>query len=481
MSALKKVLINGILYTGISKYAGVLISLIITAVLSRLLLPEDFGIVAVAMVIITFFSVFSDLGIAPAVIQNKALDENDISNIFSFTVWLAIGISLLFFLCSGAIASFYDSPKLITICRLLSLNLFFNTLDVVPNAMLYKDKKFKFLAQRSVIVQSIVGVVAIVAALGGAGIYSLLINPVISSFIIFIITYRLYPQRFNLKFGFNSLQKILSFSLYQFFFNLINYFSRNLDKLLIGRYMGMGSLGYYEKSYRLMMLPIQNITHVITPVMHPVFSEFQNDIKFLESSYLKIIRLMAFIGFPLSVFLLFTSRELVLLIFGMQWGASVPVFTILALTVGMQIILSTSGSMFQAAGDTRSLFISGLFSATLNVAAILIGIFVFGTLKAVAWGIVVSFSINFFQCYLLMYFVTFKMKINQFFKVLILPLILSIILFLVFYTSSFYIQIDNMIISLLIKTVASCVIWAVFVQATNSYDIISGVKNYLKK
>ncbi|MEL7598495.1 MAG: lipopolysaccharide biosynthesis protein [Proteiniphilum sp.] len=481
MSTLKQVLITGILYTGISKYAGILISLIITAVLSRLLLPEDFGTVAVVMVIISFFSVFSDLGIAPAVIQNKELDEHDVSNIFSFTVCLSFVISLLFFLCSGVIASFYNSSVLINICRILSLSLLFNTLNIVPNALLYKDKKFKFLAKRNIVVQSLAGTIAIIAALSGSGIYSLLINPVISSISLFIITYRLYPQRFNLKFGFNSLKKILSFSLYQFFFNLINFFSRSLDKLLIGRYIGMEALGYYEKSYRLMMLPLQNITHVITPVMHPVFSDFQNDLQQVESSYRKVVRLLAFIGFPLSIFLLFTSKELMLLIFGMQWEASVPIFTILALTVGIQIILSSSGSIFQAAGDTRSLFISGLFSATLNVSAILIGIFVFGTLKAVAWGIVVSFSINFFQCYLQMYLVTFKMKINQFFNILISPLILSSILFLVFYALSVYMLAGNLMISLLLKTVICLIVWIVFVQATNSYDIVSKVKNYLKR
>ena len=181
-----------------------------------------------------------------------------------------------------------------------------------------------------------------------------------------------------------ALRKIFSYSAYQFLFNVINYFSRNLDKLLIGKHMSMSDLGYYEKSYRLMMLPLQNITQVITPVMHPIFSDFQDDKAKLASSYERIVRILSFIGLPMSVLLFFTAQEVTLIIFGNQWLPSVPVFRILSLSVGVQIILSSSGSIFQAAGDTRSLFICGVFSSTLNVAGMLIGIFYFGTLTAVA-------------------------------------------------------------------------------------------------
>lgn len=117
-----------------------------------------------------------------------------------------------------------------------------------------------------------------------------------------------------------------------------------------------------------MMLPLQNIAYVISPVMHPIFSEMQHDLKQLGASYLKVVRLLAFIGLPLSAVLFFTAQELVLIIFGDQWEPSVPVFRILALSVGIQIVMSTSGSIFQAANATRMLFICGLFSATLNVA-----------------------------------------------------------------------------------------------------------------
>lgn len=481
MSSIKKQLISGIGFTAISKYSGMFISLIITAVLSRILSPDDFGIVAVATVIITFFGIICDLGIAPAIVQNKELNKRDINNLFSFSFWLSIMISILFYLSAGLIANYYNSPQLVNICRILSLSLFFNTINVVPNALLYKNKEFKFIAKRTIIVQIITGLVAVISAFNGAGIYALLINPVLSAIIIFTITFRRFPQQILLTSGIVTLKKIFSYSLYQFLFNLINYFSRNLDKLLIGRFMGMSPLGYYEKSYRLMMLPLQNITHVITPVMHPILSDYKDDVNYLEVAYLKIVRIMAFIGFPLSVFLHFTARELMLIIFGNQWLPSVPVFEILALTVGIQIVLSTSGSIFQAAGDTKSLFICGLFSAFTNVTGILIGIFVFKSLNAVAWCILITFSINFIQAYLQMYYVTFKLPIRSFLKLFVSPLLLSLLLFFVYSLKEYITQFNHQFISFAVNLFLYVLLCLIYLHFTKQFDINKWLKDTIHK
>src|SRR5574344_1442108 len=273
MSDIKKTLISGVAYTAIAKYSGIIISLIVTAVLARLIVPEEFGIVAIATVIITFFAIFSDLGIAPAIVQNKGLNEKDLSNIFSFTLFMGLILAVLFFFFFLLIVNYYANKILIPICLIFSINLLFSSLNIVPNALLFKNKQFKFIAYRTLTVQLLAGVLAVAAALFGLGIYSLLINPVISSVAMFIMSYIKYPQSLSIRFSLSSMKKIFSFSFYQFMFNLINYFSRNLDKLMIGKYLGMSPLGYYEKSYRLMMLPLQNITNVITPVMHPVFAD----------------------------------------------------------------------------------------------------------------------------------------------------------------------------------------------------------------
>lgn len=358
---IKKQLFSGIIYTALEKYSNIIIQLIITAVLARLLPPADFGVVAVATVIITFFNLFTDMGISTAIVQNKTLTDDDISNIFSFTLWSGIILAILFFSSSWMIGNYYENNTLITICQLLSINLFTSSITIVPNALFYKHKDFKYIALRGLTIQSSCGALGVTAALLGAGLYALVIPPILSGILMFLISIKRYPQKAKLTWGMISIKKIFSYSAYQFLFNIINYFSRNLDKLVIGKKLGMNQLGYYQKSYSLMMLPLQNITAVITPVIHPIFSDFQNDLNKLATSYEKIIRLLAFIGLPLTIGLFFTAKELTLLFFGPQWMPSVPVFKILAISAGVQVILSSSGSIFQASGDTKSLFVCGLF------------------------------------------------------------------------------------------------------------------------
>ncbi|WP_099293571.1 lipopolysaccharide biosynthesis protein [Butyricimonas sp. Marseille-P3923] len=477
MTSIKKDLLSGVFYTAIAKYSGILISLVIAGILARLIAPEEFGIVAVVTVIISFFSIFSDLGVAPAIIQNKELQQEDLTRIFSFTIWSGSILTILFFLCSWPISIFYKQPSMVAITQLLSINLFFASANIVPNALLYKTKSFKFIAWRSLGVQITGGTIAIIAALCGAGLYALIINPIFSSILLFIISYRKYPQRLEMTWGITSMKKIFKFSAYQFMFNIINYFSRNLDKLLIGRYMNMSALGYYEKSYRLMMLPLQNITHVITPVMHPVFSDYQHDLNRLATSYEKIIRLLAFIGLPLSAFLWFSAREITLIVFGEQWLPSVPVFQILSISVGIQIIMSTSGSIFQASNDTRSLFFCGLFSSIINVTGICIGLFVFKTLEAISWCITITFSISFLQCYMQMYYITFQRTIIHLGKQLFSPLLLAGIVFLALYIITPVIDNTPQLINLLIKGGIFITIGISYILATKEYDLLKLLKS----
>ena len=478
---IKSQLFSGVFYTALAKYSGVVISLVVAGILARLLSPDDFGIVAVATVIIAFFNLLTDMGVSPAIVQHKSLTKDDLSDIFSFTIWTGIGISILFFASSWIIADYYQSDTLRILCQLLSVNLFFASATIVPGAMFYRNKEFKFIAIRSFVIQISAGAAAVTAALCGAGLYALIINPIVSSVLIFVISFQRYPQRLRFTLGLRVLRKIFSYSAYQFLFNVINYFSRNLDKLLIGKYMSMSDLGYYEKSYRLMMLPLQNITQVITPVMHPIFSDFQNDKGKLLSSYERIVRFLAFIGLPLSVLLFFTAEEVTLIIFGDQWMPSVPVFRILSLSVGIQIILSSSGSIFQAAGDTKNLFMCGLFSSILNVTGILLGIFWFGTLEAVATCITLTFTVNFAQCYWMMYRMTLHRSLRHFAIQLISPLMVSILLIAVLYPLSLMTEGGNIFLTLIVKSIIFFCIFGCYIQLTGEYDITGKAKSIINK
>lgn len=480
MTSIKQQILSGVFYTAVAKYSGILISLAVTAVLARLLSPKDFGIVAIATVIINFFNIFTNIGFSTAIIQNKELTTKDMDNIYAFTLWLGIAIGGLFFLSSWGIAHYYQSSQLIIICQLLSISLFFSAAAIVPNTLFYRDKKFKFIAYRTSLIQLITGLLAVTAALTGAGLYTLTIQPILSSMLVYIVALKKYPTKFQFTFDIESIKKIWNYSTYQFLFNLVNYFTRNLDKILIGKYMGMNYLGYYEKSYRLMMLPLQNITFVITPVMHPVLSEFQNDLDKLGYINERITRLLAFIGFPLSTLLYFCADELVLIFFGNQWLASIPIFKILSLTVSLQLVLSSSGSFFQAGDDTRGLFICGSFSALICAISILTGIFYFQSMEAVAWGTLFSFCINFIICYATLYYSTFHKKLMYFFSNLLSPLLLGCIVGIALYLLSLYFINLNIFLSLTIKTTLCILTSCTYLQMTKEYDFFLKLKQFIR-
>jgi PST family polysaccharide transporter len=428
MPSIRKSLSSGIFYTALAKYSGIIISIVIGAVLARLLTPEEFGIVALVTVFVNFFNLLSDFGLGPAVVQNQSLDDKDVHSIFSFSILLGFLLSGLFYLSAPLIAGFYNEPELINVSRLLSLAILFYSLQIIPKALFQKALKFQQIGLITVSVQFFSGVIAIVLAYKGFSYYALVIQSILVSGISLVIFYALKPVKIAWRIQFSAIRKIIRFSSFQFMFNFINYFSRNADNILIGKFLGSAPLGYYDKSYRLMMMPVQNLTHVITPVLMPVLSKYQDDKNFVFNSYMKVVKLLATIGFPLSVFLYFSAGDIIHILYGFQWTQSIPVFKLLALTVGIQMVLSSSGSIFQTVNRTDLLFISGLLSAITMVGGICYGIFIGKTLEAVGYGLIGAFCINFFQGFFFLVHKALNKSLITFLKVFGFPLFIAVIL-----------------------------------------------------
>lgn len=476
MSSLKQQMVSGVMYTAVAKYSGIVISLVVMAVLARLLTPDDFGVVAIATVFIAFFELFTNIGFSSAIIQNKELTTKDLSNIYSFTLWMGLGLSLLFLASSWGIASYYGNSTLRSICQILSVNLFLSSASMVPNTLFYKEKQFKLLAIRTLCIQLITGATAIFAAWQGAGLYTLTIQPLLSGLLLYLISIKYHPMRPAFTLGLKSIRKIWGYSMYQFLFNIINYFTRNLDKLLIGKYLGMDLLGYYEKSYRTMMLPVQNITYVITPVLHPILSDYQKDLHQLRIAHEKIVHILALIGFPISVLSYFCANEAILILFGDQWQASVPAFQILSFTIGIQLVLSSSGSFYQSGNDTRSMFYCAGFAASTSALGLAIGVFYFKTLEAVAWCILITFLLSFLQCYALLYRKVFKHSLVSFVQNLSTPIILSAILFAALWLVTPLVSELSIIISLLIKFLVFIPVFFILLKLFGELQVLKSIR-----
>lgn len=478
MISIRKSLSSGIFYTVLARYSGILISIFIGAILARLLSPEEFGIVALLTVFVNFFSLLSDFGIGPAIVQNQKLTKTDIESIFSFSLIIGVLMSFILVGISPLISLFYNNPKLTFISRLLSLSVLFNTFLIVPKALLEKELKFKQLGIITVIIQSVTGLVAICLAYYGFSYYTLVIQSILSGFILFVVFYWLNPLKISLKISLISIRKIYKFSVYQFFFNLINYFSRNSDNIFIGKFMDPVSLGYYDKSYRLMMMPVANLTHVITPVLMPVLSKFQNDKELVFNTYLKVIKILATIGFPLSAFLFFSADEIITLLYGTQWGASIPIFRLLATTIGIQMVLSSSGSIFQTVNRTDLMFITGLLGTIILAGSLLYAIlFINKTLITVSYAIMAGYLVYFFIIFYFLIKIALKKKLYSFFKILFFPIIISItIAFTLWGFQQFYPE--NLVYSLITKVLISLsVFFCVFLIRKENRMLIKDWRN----
>ncbi len=371
---IKQELRRGFIASAFTKYLNFAMRIVVAAVLARLLEPNEFGIYSIALVFLTFFSLLSESGLSVAVVQKRDLSDRDISNIYKFTIGLGITIAGIFVLSSGAIARFYEEPALAMVCKVLAISAVFNSAAGVPRSMMLKEKEFARIAKLDVIAMLSAATVAMVSAYFGAKYYALVLQELVRGCLIFFMYYRASGIKVQRGFELESIRKVFNYSAFQFMFNLLNYFSRNIDNLLIGKYFSTTMLGFYNKSYTLMLLPNQTISQVITPALHPVFSQLQDEPKRMYQYYVDMVRFLADLGVVISLGVFFFADELILVLYGERWLDVAPMLKPLALTIGLQLILQTSGSVFQALGMTKHLFYTGLVSSFMIIGAIVYGI-----------------------------------------------------------------------------------------------------------
>jgi PST family polysaccharide transporter len=171
--------------------------------------------------------------------------------------------------------------------------------------------------------------------------------------------------------------------------------------MLVGRSMGPAALGVYNEAYQLMRYPLMLLTFAMTPAIQPVIARHADDVDTVRAVHDEFAQKLSLLGAAAALLMFVSAKLIVMLVLGPQWLAAVPVVRILAIAVPAQVVLSTSGSFFQALGRADLLFKSGLLSALVMVPAIVLG--VRQGLAALCWCLVVAFYINFVQAYYLLY------------------------------------------------------------------------------
>ncbi|WP_027108687.1 lipopolysaccharide biosynthesis protein [Lacticigenium naphthae] len=445
---------SGIIYSAVGKYSNVVIQLLVNAVLSRILTPDDYGVVAIVQIFLVFFTLLADMGFGPAIIQNKTLTTKDIRVIYKFSIYVAIVLGFMFMFLGYPVNIFFENSVYIPIFVILGVSVFFQALLVVPKSILLKDKDFRTVNVVVIASGIVKGIVSIILALQNFKYYSIIIGAIVQAIITYWFYYKKTKISSRVSFSWEPIKKIWLFSRNQFAFNFINYFSRNLDSILIGKFLGPTQLAFYNKSYQISLYPNQLLAGIITPVIQPIMSEYEKETKVIETVYLRITRILANIGIPVSVFSFFAAEEIILFIFGNQWVDSVLTFKILAVSIWLQMIASTSGAFYQSTNRTDLLLFSGVQSMILNALFIIYGVYL-GSVEAVGVMLVISFSANFLvNNYLLMYQVFetgFKNLIISLTKPIILG-IFQIIIFLILPELQYSIFI-NLVIKLIVFSV----------------------------
>lgn len=365
---------TGLVWSLISRGGTQGLQFAVTVWLARLLSPAEFGVIGMLLVFSGFAQFLADAGLSSALIHKENVTAADMSTTF----WLQFGagcvLTVGFFLAAPWMADFFHAPVLRSLGRVFAIIFVLQAAGQVHGTMLRREGRFRFLAGGTLLATISSGAIAIAFAALHYGVWALAYQILISTFMtsaVQILGYRWHPR---LIFDRVSARALGGYSAYLMGHGSLNYWLRNGDNLLIGRFLGQSGLGLYTRAYSLMLLPINNVSAVFGQVMFPALSRSQNDIVRFRAIYLRSLRLIAFLSFPLMAGLGLLASEVVALLFGSKWSAMVPLLQILSVVGLVQSVVFPVGWVYTALGQTKRQFHLSIILTVLFVIAMAAGI-----------------------------------------------------------------------------------------------------------
>ena len=310
------------------------IHFIISIILARLLLPEQFGLIAMLAIFIAIAQSFIHSGFGQALIQKQDATHIDECSIFYFNILVSFLATGLLCLAAPWIAGFYNQPLLVLLTYALSLNLIINAFGLVQTTLLTKHIDFKTQLKVSVIATVISGTIGIAMALNGFGVWSLVAQSLSSNLFRTALLWFFNTWRPSLVFSFVSLRGMFAFGSRLLASGLIDTVFQNIYLVVIGKFFSPMTLGFYSRAKHLQQLPVANISGVVSRVTFPVFASVQNDKPRLKRGVRKALTMLEMINFPLMVGLAIVAKPLVLVLLTEKWISCVPYLQLLC-AVGM--------------------------------------------------------------------------------------------------------------------------------------------------
>lgn len=350
------------------------IQFIVQVILARLLLPEDYGIIAMIAVFITLANVFVQTGFNVSLIQKKEADETDFSSVLVLCLSVATGIYIFLFFTAPVIASFYQEPKLIAVFRVLSITLFPSAVISLQNAYIARNMYFKKLFFSSLAGITVSGITGIVLAYAKLGVWALVAQQLVNQFITLVILWHTIKWRPLLVFSFKRVKRLFSYGWKLLASNTIDTLYMELQHLVVGKIFNPAVLGFFNRGKQFPSLIVENINGAIQSVMLPALSTHQDDNKRVREMVRHSIAISSFIIFPMMVGLGVTAEPIVLLLLTEKWLPAVPFLRIFCASYALWPIHTANLQAINALGRSDIFLKLEIIKKIIGVGLLLVSI-----------------------------------------------------------------------------------------------------------
>jgi PST family polysaccharide transporter len=344
--------VSGLRWTLGTQGATLLLTLAATFVLARLLTPDDYGLYGMVIAITLFAEQSLGLGLGQAVIQRPLITHRQASNLF----WVVVGIGLtlagLAVLAAPAIAAFYGRDEVTGLVRLLAVGFVLQSLLVLHHAVLLRQLRFRAVALRTLISRGVGAAAAVALGVAGAGYWSLASQHLVAGIVSVAAVWVSLPWRPGWYRRGIPMRELFSMGGGFSVFQILNYLSRNVDNILIGRVLGATQLGFYTRAYTLLMLPIQQLQQPVSQVAQATLSALWPEPERYRRYYVSAITGMGFVGMPAVVFLAVMAPEVIQIALGDGWQQAVAVFRFLAVAGLLTVIGYANGWLYSSSGQS---------------------------------------------------------------------------------------------------------------------------------
>lgn len=351
--SLGKQIFSGVIWTSMEAVINRLFSFLIKLFLARILFPEDFGLVGMATVFTSFIQVFNDLGMGAALVQRKEtkLTQQHYNTAFwTGIVWSVIVYLVISFLVAPLAAWFYKQELLRTIIPVLSLGVLAGPINLVHRAQLIRSLNFKktaFINNSSGIFS---GILSLILAFAGFGVWALVFNSVSAFIIAMPLYFRATGWKPKVEWSKQCFKDIFGFGIYTTGTQLFNKLISQIDYLIIGKLLGASALGIYSFAFMFTDAFRGHMMLVINKVMFPLYAKIQDDHKNVIHYYLQVVKFNSIVIYPVMVFIIVFAESFMPVVFGVRWLESVPPMQILAVSVMVHMLVNSSNSLMRGIG-----------------------------------------------------------------------------------------------------------------------------------